>query len=131
MVTGENFPEEARYKYKTHRTKAIDLTLKNPDYVHTMMAGAIEMLAAGIVLSIASMAELTVPEPHTQQIFRCAERVVAHGVDVVRVFQREVDLLGAVRLVFVPGFLGEVLACDHLIPCSISWLPVCVTKKSK
>lgn len=23
MVTGENFPEEARYKYKTHRTRAI------------------------------------------------------------------------------------------------------------
>ncbi|KDT52149.1 hypothetical protein AD43_4362 [Escherichia coli 3-105-05_S4_C3] len=37
-------------------------------------------------------------------------------MDVVRVFQREVDRLGAVRLVFVPGFLGEVLACDHLIP---------------
>jgi len=36
MVTGENFPEEARHKYKTHRTKAIDLTLKNPDYIHTM-----------------------------------------------------------------------------------------------
>ena len=41
MVTGENFPEEARYKYKKHRTKAIDLTLKNPDYVHTMSENGI------------------------------------------------------------------------------------------
>ena len=41
MVTGENFPEEARYKYKTHCTKAIDLTLKNPDYVHTMSENGI------------------------------------------------------------------------------------------
>ncbi|HBB7443303.1 TPA: hypothetical protein KCH10_004351 [Escherichia coli] len=41
MVTGENFPEEARYKYKTHRTKAIDLTLKNPDYVQTMSKNGI------------------------------------------------------------------------------------------
>lgn len=41
MVTGENFPEEARYKYKKHRTKAIDITLKNPDYVHTMSENGI------------------------------------------------------------------------------------------
>ncbi|PRD16520.1 hypothetical protein CQW29_06880 [Pantoea coffeiphila] len=36
MVTSENFPEDARKKYKTHRTMAIDRTLKNPDYIHTM-----------------------------------------------------------------------------------------------
>lgn len=36
MVTGENFPEDARRTYKTHRTKAIDSTLKNPEYIHTM-----------------------------------------------------------------------------------------------
>lgn len=28
MVTSKNFPEDASKKYKTHRTKAIDRTLK-------------------------------------------------------------------------------------------------------
>lgn len=41
MVTGENFPEEARQKYKTHRTKAIDRTLNQPGYVHTMSENGI------------------------------------------------------------------------------------------
>lgn len=36
MVTGEGFPEEARSTYKKHRTRAIDLTLKKSDYIHTM-----------------------------------------------------------------------------------------------
>ncbi|HBN4749881.1 MULTISPECIES: hypothetical protein [Enterobacteriaceae] len=37
MVTGENFSEETRMKtYKKHRTKAIDRTLANQEYIHTM-----------------------------------------------------------------------------------------------
>ncbi|MEQ9911182.1 hypothetical protein [Pectobacterium polaris] len=41
MVTGENFPEEVRQKYKTHRTKAIDQTLNQPGYIHTMSESGI------------------------------------------------------------------------------------------
>lgn len=36
MVTGENFPEDARRTYKTHRTKAIDRTPENPDYIQCL-----------------------------------------------------------------------------------------------
>lgn len=41
MVTGENFPEETRQKYKTHRTKAIDQTLNQPSYIHTVFESGI------------------------------------------------------------------------------------------